>query len=167
MEEKALVGMTREESRTVTEDQLACRVGSGTARVFATPCLAALMEAVCMHLVQPCLEEGIGTVGTALDIVHTAATPLGMTVTVEAVLLETDGRGLPFTSPPGTRPAPWGRVRTSAAPSKPPASRKKPPPAAPSGNKREAKQEARAFPPRGNARAFFRCCLRRQAPSPA
>lgn len=62
-------------------------VGSGTARVFATPCLAALMEAVCMHLVQPCLEEGIGTVGTALDIVHTAATPLGMTVTVEAVLL--------------------------------------------------------------------------------
>ena len=96
MEEKALVGMTREESRTVTEDQLACRVGSGTARVFATPCLAALMEAVCMHLVQPCLEEGIGTVGTALDIVHTAATPLGMTVTVEAVLLETDGRRFTF-----------------------------------------------------------------------
>ena len=52
MEEKALVGMTRAESRTVTEEQLACRVGSGTARVFATPCLAALMEAVCMHLVQ-------------------------------------------------------------------------------------------------------------------
>lgn len=37
MEEKALVGMTRAESRTVTEEQLACRVGSGTARVFATP----------------------------------------------------------------------------------------------------------------------------------
>ena len=55
MEEKALVGMTRAESRTVTEEQLACRVGSGTARVFATPCLASLMEAVCMHLVQPCL----------------------------------------------------------------------------------------------------------------
>ena len=32
MEEKALVGMTRAESRTVTEEQLACRVGSGTAR---------------------------------------------------------------------------------------------------------------------------------------
>ena len=60
MEEKALVGMTRAESRTVTEEQLACRVGSGTARVFATPCLA------------------------------------GMTVTVEAVLLETDGRRFTF-----------------------------------------------------------------------
>lgn len=49
-----------------------------------------------MHLVQPYLEAGIGTVGTALHIAHTAPTPLGMTVTVEAVLLETDGRRFTF-----------------------------------------------------------------------
>lgn len=101
MEKTIPVGIVRAESRPVTEDQLACRVGSGTARVFATPCLAALMEAACMHLVQPYLEAGIGTVGTALHIAHTAPTPLGMTVTVEAVLLETDG---PPVHLPGDRP---------------------------------------------------------------
>ena len=46
--------------------------------------------------VAPYLEEGSGTVGTALHIQHTAATPLGMTVTCESELTAVEGRKLTF-----------------------------------------------------------------------
>jgi len=42
------------------------------------------------------LPEGHQTVGTRLDITHTAATPVGMRVTARAVLTGVDGRRLTF-----------------------------------------------------------------------
>jgi len=46
--------------------------------------------------VQPLLEEGQTTVGTAVDIRHTAATPLGMQVTCNSLLVSAEGRMLVF-----------------------------------------------------------------------
>ena len=46
-------------------------------------------------MVAPELEEGSGTVGTALDIKHVSATPVGMKVTCESGC-EGDGRALTF-----------------------------------------------------------------------
>ena len=54
-------------------------VGSGLLEVFATPAMIALMEKTASDSVAPHLEEGEGTVGVRLDVVHTAATPIGMT----------------------------------------------------------------------------------------
>lgn len=81
---------------TVTEEIAAKNVGSGTLMVFATPAMIALMEKTAWESVQPELEEGSGTVGTALNVKHVAATPMGMKVTCETELIKVEGRALTF-----------------------------------------------------------------------
>ena len=81
---------------TVNEENTAKAMGSGTLDVFATPALIALMEETCWRSVANELEEGSGTVGTLLEIKHTAPTPVGMKVTCESTLTEIDGRRLVF-----------------------------------------------------------------------
>ena len=93
---ETLKGTTHKEEWLVTEDMLACGLKSGTVRVFATPYMAALMEYASLMLVQPCLPQGITTVGTRLEISHDSPTPAGMRVWAEAVLIETDGRRFVF-----------------------------------------------------------------------
>lgn len=80
----------------VCEANSALAMGSGTLKVFATPAMIALMEKTAWMSVAEHLEEGSGTVGTALNVLHTAATPLGMEVTCESELVAIDGRKLTF-----------------------------------------------------------------------
>lgn len=81
---------------TVTDENTAKTMGSGSLEVFATPALAALMEKAACNCLDARLEDGMTSVGTKLDIQHTAATPKGMRITCEAVLTEIDGRRLVF-----------------------------------------------------------------------
>lgn len=83
-------------SVTVVPENTAASCGSGTLQVFATPAMIALMEKTCLNSVAPFLEEGCGTVGTLLNVRHTAPTPLGMEVTCESELTQVDGRRLVF-----------------------------------------------------------------------
>lgn len=80
----------------VTDEVTAAAVGSGTLPVFATPAMIALIEATASGSVAPFLEEGTSTVGTRLDVAHTAATPVGMEVTCTTELVEVDRRRLVF-----------------------------------------------------------------------
>ena len=80
----------------VTPDKTAKAMGSGALDVFATPCMIALMENTAFESVQAELEEGCGTVGTALNVKHVAATPVGMKVTCDTELIKVDGRALTF-----------------------------------------------------------------------
>ena len=80
----------------VTEQNTAASVGSGDLPVFATPYMIALIEEASQKSVAPHLEEGMGTVGTLLNVSHDAATPLGMKVWAESRLAELDGRRLVF-----------------------------------------------------------------------
>ena len=80
----------------VTEANSAAAVGSGLLPVFATPAMVALMEQTSWKSVAPYLNEGEGTVGTSLNISHSAATPLGMKVWCESELTEVDRRRLLF-----------------------------------------------------------------------
>ncbi|PWL98997.1 MAG: thioesterase [Clostridiales bacterium] len=82
---------------TVTDEVTAAAVGSGMLPVFATPSMIALMEKAAAESVAPQLDAGMTTVGTKLDVAHTAATPVGMTVRAETELTEIDGRRLVFT----------------------------------------------------------------------
>ena len=90
------VGIEGEGRLTVTENDTAAAVGSGSLRVFVTPAMAALMEKTALDSVAPFLEEGATTVGTALDIRHTAATPVGLEVVCRSTLTAVDGRRLVF-----------------------------------------------------------------------
>ena len=81
---------------TVTPEMSAARVGSGLVDVFATPMMIALIEKTCNERVLPYLEEGQGTVGTLVNVAHSAATPIGMRVWCESELVEVDRRRLVF-----------------------------------------------------------------------
>ena len=82
--------------QTVTAEMSAARVGSGLVDVFATPMMIALVEKTCNESVLPYLEEGQGTVGTLVNVAHSAATPIGMRVWCESELVEVDRRRLVF-----------------------------------------------------------------------
>lgn len=81
---------------TVTTEQTAKVMGSGTLDVFATPAMIALMENTAYESVLAQLDEGCGTVGTALNVKHVAATPVGMKVRCESELVKMEGRALTF-----------------------------------------------------------------------
>ena len=53
-------------------------------KVFATGFMIILMEWACTELLAQHLDDGEGSVGVHVDVSHLAATPLGMTVTVDA-----------------------------------------------------------------------------------
>lgn len=65
-------------------------------RVFATAYMVGLLEWACMDAMRSHLDAGEQSVGTGIWITHTAATPPGLTVTVEVRLLEVAGRKLTF-----------------------------------------------------------------------
>lgn len=74
----------------------AASVGSGELEVFATPSMITLMEEAAYRSVSPYLQEGQTTVGTHLDVAHSSATPIGMSIRCESELVEIDGRKLVF-----------------------------------------------------------------------
>ena len=65
--------------------------------VFATGFMVALMEWACIELIKPHLDwPAEQSLGTHVNLSHTAATPPGMTVEVTARLESVDGRRLVF-----------------------------------------------------------------------
>ena len=64
--------------------------------VFATGFMVGLMEWTCVQLLEPHLDTGEGSLGVHIDVSHKAATPPGMTVTVEAVCVEVRGPRVRF-----------------------------------------------------------------------
>lgn len=80
-------GLSATVQKLVSEADTALHFGSGALKtMFATPVLAALVIEAAVKAVDPKLPEGLVTVGTAIDIQHTAPTPRGLTVTVRAEL---------------------------------------------------------------------------------
>jgi len=89
-------GLTGAAEIVVGTRDTAPHVGSGKIRVLATPVMVSLMEEAALNAVEGLLPDGHQTVGTRLDITHTAATPVRMHVTARAVLTGVDGRRLTF-----------------------------------------------------------------------
>ena len=64
--------------------------------VFATPMMILAIENAALNAIREYLEPGESAVGTAVDVRHLAATPVGLTVTAEAEVTEVDGRRVVF-----------------------------------------------------------------------
>ena len=90
------IGIKGAQSVVVDDEKLASSMGSGDLPVFATPAMIALIEKTASESIMPYLEIGSSSVGTHLDIAHSAATPIGMTVVCETELVEIDRRRLVF-----------------------------------------------------------------------
>jgi fluoroacetyl-CoA thioesterase len=71
-------------------------VGSGKIKVLATPVMVSLMEEAALNAVEGHLPFGHQTVGTRLNVSHTAATPVGLRVSARAELVSVEGRRLTF-----------------------------------------------------------------------
>jgi fluoroacetyl-CoA thioesterase len=64
--------------------------------VYATPMMIRAMENAALNAVREFLERGESAVGTAVDIKHLAATPVGHQVTATATVTKVDGHRIWF-----------------------------------------------------------------------
>lgn len=82
---------------TVTDDDTAAALGSGSLPVLATPRLLAWAEATTCAAIEPALPEGGTSVGTRVSLEHLAASPVGAQVELTAQSSYVDGRLHRFT----------------------------------------------------------------------
>src|SRR5262249_46153735 len=64
--------------------------------VFATPMMVTAMENAALNAVRDYLGPNESAVGTAVNIRHLAATPVGHRIIAEAVVTKVDGRRIAF-----------------------------------------------------------------------
>ena len=93
---------------TVTDDDTAAALGSGSLPVLATPRLLAWFEATTCSAIEAELAEGETSVGTRVQLDHLAASPVGAEVEVAAATAYVDGRLHRFTV--GARDLSTGKV---------------------------------------------------------
>jgi predicted thioesterase len=96
MTEDLRPGLSGTARLTIGEEHTAPRIGSGKVHVLATPVMINLMEAAALAAAEGLLPAGHQSLGTHLDVSHIAATPVGLTVTATAELLEVRGNRLIF-----------------------------------------------------------------------
>ena len=90
------VGLKAEVCTLAEREDTAKEVGSGDLLVYATPCMVALMEGAACEAIADCLKDTETTVGTALNIEHIAATPVGLEVRAEAEVISVEGKVITF-----------------------------------------------------------------------
>ena len=102
------IGETFTVKTTVNDSNTAAAVASGGVPVFGTPMMIALMESAALQLAAKHLEEGQTTVGTRIEVSHTAATPVGMQVEATAKLEKIEGKLLTFSMTASDETGPIG-----------------------------------------------------------
>ncbi len=92
------VGMTNEMKLKSGPEHSAQKFYPKVPDVFGTPFLGGLFEGVSADLMAPHLGPGETSVGTSMNLNHTAATPLGMEVraVTEVTAVEKGGRQITF-----------------------------------------------------------------------
>ena len=80
----------------VDASNVASSVGSGTLGVFSTPSMISQMERASNQCLAQFLAQGQASVGTHVDVYHTAASPSGMVVTTTSTIAEVDGLKVKF-----------------------------------------------------------------------
>jgi len=90
------VGTAGEERIKVTEENTALKLGSGTLPILATPAMIMLIEKTASECLRPFLQEGESTVGTSLNVKHSAASPVGSDVFCKVDVIEVDRSRIVF-----------------------------------------------------------------------
>jgi fluoroacetyl-CoA thioesterase len=84
------------DAKTVPQLYPESAIFTGMPRVFATGYMVGLFEWACTELLAKHLDAGEGSLGTHVDFSHEAATPPGLTVTVEARVISVEGPKVSF-----------------------------------------------------------------------
>ena len=88
-------GLSISRSLTVDKPRTVNHLGEEL-RVYATPELVRDIEVTCLEFLLEHADEGEHSVGTGIELVHSAATPLGMSVEITATVTEVEGRQVSF-----------------------------------------------------------------------
>jgi fluoroacetyl-CoA thioesterase len=64
--------------------------------VLATPIMIMMMENAALNAIKPYLDANESALGTHVDVLHLAATPVGRSVTASAEVTKVDGRHIEF-----------------------------------------------------------------------
>jgi fluoroacetyl-CoA thioesterase len=91
-----LVGRWADASVEVTPAATAIAAGSGDLPVLATPRMIALMEEAACNVLAGALPDEATSVGTRVDVRHTAPSPLGARITARAAVVGVDGARVTF-----------------------------------------------------------------------
>ncbi|HUI14640.1 MAG TPA: thioesterase family protein [Xanthobacteraceae bacterium] len=89
-------GLTGSSAIVVGPEHTAPFVGSGRIAVLATPVMINIIEAAALAAIEHLLPDGHQSLGTHLDVSHTAATPVGLRVTATAEVVRLEGRTVTF-----------------------------------------------------------------------
>jgi fluoroacetyl-CoA thioesterase len=65
-------------------------------QVLATPVMILIMENAALAAIRPYLDRGESAVGTAINVRHLAATPVGHEVRAEAEVVKVEGKRIEF-----------------------------------------------------------------------
>ena len=91
------LGTTGTATLRVRPEHLANRFKDATLpQVFATPVMILVMENAALNAIKPFLDPGESAVGTAVDVKHLAATPVGHEVQATAEVVAVDGKRIDF-----------------------------------------------------------------------
>jgi fluoroacetyl-CoA thioesterase len=90
------IGLTRAATHVVTPEDSATLVSPLVPDVYASTRMIGLAEATCAALMAEHLAPGETSVGTGFQFTHEAPTPIGMTVRLQARLVEIDRRRCVF-----------------------------------------------------------------------
>jgi predicted thioesterase len=88
-------GITRTVNIVVDRDRTIDFMGEN-ARVYATPMLVRDVEIACRELLLAHLDDGEDSVGTRIELDHTAPTLCGMPVEITVTAIEVKGRAVTF-----------------------------------------------------------------------
>lgn len=86
-------GVTGTLTRTVTRDVTTQR---GDLHIYSTPNVVLLLEEAAIEALRPHLDEGHDSVGSRVEVAHTAPTLEGQIVTAVATVTEVDRRRVVF-----------------------------------------------------------------------
>lgn len=84
-------GLTLTRSIVIDEPRTIAFMGQGL-RIYATPSVLSDIEFTCRDLILAHLDPGEDSVGVSANFDHTAATPIGMTVTITVSIASVEGR---------------------------------------------------------------------------
>lgn len=86
------IGLKGRAEETVTDAEYRCSRLLWRSAVYGTPFMTALMEKAAWTSIAPHLAPGESTVGTAMNITHISASPVGIRVWAESEVTLVDGK---------------------------------------------------------------------------
>ncbi len=95
MKDSLRAGLEFKRTITVDEGRTIAHLGEDL-RVYATPDMVRDIEHTCLDFIKQHSDEGEHSVGTAIELKHTAPTPLGWDVEFTAKVTEVNGRAVTF-----------------------------------------------------------------------